>query len=56
MQKCDVTNKSGYESLLKIYRETDQSQEKVRVIGQPIHILYFHYMGELKSYDFCLKR
>ncbi|KAJ4757351.1 aminopeptidase M1 [Rhynchospora pubera] len=33
MQKCTVSDKYGYESLLKIYREADQSQEKVRVLG-----------------------
>ncbi|KAJ4748817.1 aminopeptidase M1 [Rhynchospora pubera] len=33
MQKCTLSDKYGYESLLKIYREADQSQEKVRVLG-----------------------
>ncbi|KAL6604594.1 hypothetical protein ACP70R_043021 [Stipagrostis hirtigluma subsp. patula] len=33
MQTVNKTNKGGYESLLKIYRETDLSQEKVRVLG-----------------------
>ncbi|KAF7084371.1 hypothetical protein CFC21_088013 [Triticum aestivum] len=33
MQTVNKSNKSGYESLLKIYRETDLSQEKVRVLG-----------------------
>ncbi|XP_078150268.1 aminopeptidase M1-B-like isoform X1 [Carex rostrata] len=33
MQHCTVSDKSGYESLLKIYQETNQSQEKVRVMG-----------------------
>ncbi|PUZ74699.1 hypothetical protein GQ55_1G086600 [Panicum hallii var. hallii] len=33
MQTVNKSNKTGYESLLKIYRETDLSQEKVRVLG-----------------------
>ncbi|KAL6888903.1 hypothetical protein ACP4OV_009929 [Aristida adscensionis] len=33
MQTVNKSNKAGYESLLKIYRETDLSQEKVRVLG-----------------------
>jgi hypothetical protein len=36
MQTVSKSNKSGYESLLKIYRETDLSQEKVRVLGNLI--------------------
>uniref|UniRef100_A0A0D9VDT6 Aminopeptidase n=1 Tax=Leersia perrieri TaxID=77586 RepID=A0A0D9VDT6_9ORYZ len=33
MQTVNKSNKAGYESLLKIYRETDLSQEKVRILG-----------------------
>ncbi|RLN08156.1 aminopeptidase M1-A [Panicum miliaceum] len=33
MQTVNKSNKTGYESLLKIYRETDLSQEKVHVLG-----------------------
>jgi hypothetical protein len=33
MQTVNKSNKTGYESLLRIYRETDLSQEKVRVLG-----------------------
>jgi len=33
MQKASASNKSGYEALLKVYRETDLSQEKGRIIG-----------------------
>ncbi|KAJ6808349.1 aminopeptidase M1-like [Iris pallida] len=33
MQTVTISNKSGYESLLRIYRETDESQEKVRILG-----------------------
>jgi puromycin-sensitive aminopeptidase len=28
------SNKASYESLLRIYRESDLSQEKVRVLGK----------------------
>ncbi|KAH9616430.1 hypothetical protein KSS87_016451 [Heliosperma pusillum] len=34
MQKVNESNKSGYEAVLKVYRETDLSQEKVRIIGK----------------------
>ncbi|XP_072959733.1 aminopeptidase M1-A-like isoform X2 [Typha angustifolia] len=33
MQTVNSSNKVGYESLLRIYRETDLSQEKVRVLS-----------------------
>ena len=33
MQKASKSNRSGYESLLKVYRETDLSQEKTRILG-----------------------
>jgi len=33
MQKVTASNKSGYDALLKVYRETDLSQEKGRIIG-----------------------
>ncbi|KAL1552325.1 AP-1 complex subunit mu-1-like [Salvia divinorum] len=33
MQGVNKSNKSGYESLLRIYRETDLSQEKTRILG-----------------------
>ncbi|KAA0064519.1 aminopeptidase M1-like [Cucumis melo var. makuwa] len=32
MQKVNASNKSGYESLLRIYRESDLSQEKTRIL------------------------
>ncbi|XP_058086693.1 aminopeptidase M1-like isoform X1 [Magnolia sinica] len=32
MQTVTTSNRSGYESLLKVYRETDLSQEKVRIL------------------------
>lgn len=33
MQGASKSNRSGYESLLKVYRETDLSQEKTRILG-----------------------
>lgn len=33
MQTVTATNKSGYDSLLRVYKETDLSQEKVRILG-----------------------
>jgi len=33
MQRANKSDKSGYESLLKVYRETDLSQEKTRILG-----------------------
>lgn len=32
MQSVTISNRSGYDSLLRIYRETDQSEERVRVL------------------------
>ncbi|KAJ0977914.1 hypothetical protein J5N97_013388 [Dioscorea zingiberensis] len=33
MQTVNASNKLGYESLLRVYQETDLSQEKVRILG-----------------------
>jgi len=33
MQSVTVSNRSGYDSLLRIYRETDQSEERVRILS-----------------------
>ncbi|ERN06883.1 hypothetical protein AMTR_s00005p00250950 [Amborella trichopoda] len=33
MQRVSTSNRSGYESLLRIYRETDLSQEKSRILS-----------------------
>ncbi|XP_061374887.1 aminopeptidase M1 [Gastrolobium bilobum] len=33
MQRASKSNQVGYESLLKVYRETDLSQEKTRILG-----------------------
>lgn len=42
MQTVSKSNKSGYESLLRIYRETDLSQEKVRVLGKSMFFFFFY--------------
>ncbi|KAI5385389.1 AP-1 complex subunit mu-1-like [Lathyrus oleraceus] len=36
MKRATKSNRSGYESLLKLYRETDLSQEKTRILGNEI--------------------
>lgn len=33
MQKASASDRSGYESLLRVYRETDLSQEKTRILS-----------------------
>jgi hypothetical protein len=33
MKRASKSNRPGYESLLKVYRETDLSQEKTRILG-----------------------
>ncbi|XP_056167082.1 aminopeptidase M1-like isoform X7 [Syzygium oleosum] len=33
MQTVNASNRSGFESLLRVYRETDSSQEKTRILG-----------------------
>lgn len=33
MQKVSASDRSGYESLLRVYRETDLSQEKTRILS-----------------------
>jgi len=34
MQSVTTTDKAGYESLLMVYRETDVSQERTRVLSK----------------------
>jgi puromycin-sensitive aminopeptidase len=38
MQRVTTTNRVGYESLLRVYRETDLSQEKTRVLSNNISL------------------
>lgn len=60
MQTVSKSNKTGYESLLRVYRETDLSQEKVRVLGSlassPDHdvvreVLNFILSPEVRNQD-----
>ncbi|CAN1217313.1 Aminopeptidase M1 [Linum perenne] len=60
MQRVTVSNKWGYESLLRVYRETDLSQEKTRILGSlascpdpdmVFEILNFLLTPEVRSQD-----
>ncbi|XP_057428135.1 aminopeptidase M1-like [Lotus japonicus] len=60
MQRASKSNRSGYESLLKIYRETDLSQEKTRILGSLgsshdpdliLEVLNFALSSEVRSQD-----
>ncbi|CAO2816653.1 unnamed protein product [Amaranthus hypochondriacus] len=60
MQKVSASNRSGYEALLKVYRECDLSQEKGRIIGSlascpdpevVLEVLNFLLSSEVRSQD-----
>ncbi|GLT97240.1 hypothetical protein SLE2022_148130 [Rubroshorea leprosula] len=60
MQKVNTTNRSGFESLLRVYRETDLSQEKTRILsalascpdeGIVLEVLNFLLSSEVRSQD-----
>ncbi|KAA3457961.1 Npepps [Gossypium australe] len=60
MQTVTSSNRAGFDSLLKIYRETDLSQEKIRILGslpscpdQGIirEVLKFSLSPEVRSQD-----
>eukprot|EP00268_Persea_americana_P036934 TRINITY_DN364_c0_g1_i1.p1 TRINITY_DN364_c0_g1~~TRINITY_DN364_c0_g1_i1.p1 ORF type:complete len:897 (+),score=171.49 TRINITY_DN364_c0_g1_i1:409-3099(+) len=60
MQTGSTSNRSGYESLLKLYRETELSQEKVRILGSlascpdpniVLEVLNFVLTSEVRSQD-----
>ncbi|KAJ4952677.1 hypothetical protein NE237_029509 [Protea cynaroides] len=60
MQHVSTSNRSGYESLLRVYRETDLSQEKGRIIGSlascpdtgiVLEVLNFLLSNEVRSQD-----
>ncbi|PWA60435.1 hypothetical protein CTI12_AA379010 [Artemisia annua] len=60
MKKVTSTNRSGFDSLLKVYRETDLSQEKTRILGalgscsDPdiiLEVLNFLLTPEVRSQD-----
>lgn len=36
MQRASKSNRSGYDFLLKVYRESDLSQEKTRILSNDI--------------------
>ncbi|XVE70868.1 hypothetical protein DITRI_Ditri10aG0105300 [Diplodiscus trichospermus] len=60
MQKVNSSNKAGFESLLRVYRETDLSQEKTRILGSLascpdqdviLEALNFSLSSEVRSQD-----
>ncbi|OAY26889.1 aminopeptidase M1 isoform X1 [Manihot esculenta] len=60
MQRVSTSNRSGYESLLRVYRETDLSQEKTRILGSlascpdpniVLEVLNFVLSSEVRSQD-----
>ncbi|KAL2931478.1 Aminopeptidase M1, partial [Bienertia sinuspersici] len=60
MQKVNASNRSHYEALLKVYRETDLSQEKGRIIRSlascpdpdiVLEVLNFLLFPEVRSQD-----
>ncbi|XP_058786060.1 aminopeptidase M1-like [Vicia villosa] len=60
MRRTTKSNRSGYESLLEVYRETDLSQEKTRILGSLssssdpdliLEALNFMLSSEVRSQD-----
>lgn len=60
MQTVSTSDRSGYESLLRVYRETDLSQEKTRILGAlascpdpdvVLEVLNFILSSEVRSQD-----
>ncbi|KAL3497457.1 hypothetical protein ACH5RR_040189 [Cinchona calisaya] len=60
MQSVTKSNRSGYDSLLKVYKESDLSQEKTRILGSLgscedpdiiLEILNFLLSSEVRSQD-----
>lgn len=60
MQTVNASNRSGFESLLRVYRETDLSQEKTRILGSLascpdpniiLEVLNFILSPEVRSQD-----
>ncbi|GLT72771.1 hypothetical protein SLA2020_446750 [Shorea laevis] len=60
MQRVSTSNRLGYESLLRVYRETDLSQEKTRILGSLascpdpniiLEVLNFLLSSEVRSQD-----
>lgn len=46
MQTVNASNRTGYESLLRIYRETDLSQEKTRILSNHTSFFIFWSSNE----------
>ncbi|KAK8660804.1 hypothetical protein V6N13_051713 [Hibiscus sabdariffa] len=60
MQVATSSNRAGFESLLRVYRETDLSQEKIRILGSlpscpdpaiVLDVLKFSLSPEVRSQD-----
>ncbi|KAM1021915.1 hypothetical protein ACFX2J_042746 [Malus domestica] len=60
MQRTSVSDRSGYESLVRVYRESDLSQEKTRILGSlascpdpniTLEVLHFILTPEVRSQD-----
>ncbi|GMI94982.1 AMINOPEPTIDASE M1, aminopeptidase M1 [Hibiscus trionum] len=60
MQSVTSSNRAGFESLLRVYRETDLSQEKIRILGSlpscpdpaiVLEVLKFSLSPEVRSQD-----
>ncbi|WCJ29383.1 aminopeptidase M1 [Euphorbia peplus] len=60
MRKASASDRTGYESLLRVYRETDLSQEKTRILGSlgscpdpniVLEVLNFVLSSEVRSQD-----
>ncbi|ONI33138.1 hypothetical protein PRUPE_1G408000 [Prunus persica] len=60
MRRVSTSNRSGYESLLRVYRETDLSQEKNRILSSlascpdpiiTLEVLNFLLTSEVRSQD-----
>ncbi|KAM7510796.1 hypothetical protein LguiB_009671 [Lonicera macranthoides] len=63
MQNASTSNRVGYESLLRVYRETDLSQEKTRILGSLascpdpniiLEVLNFLLSSEVRNQDAVL--
>ncbi|XP_065849192.1 aminopeptidase M1 [Euphorbia lathyris] len=60
MRKASASDRAGYESLLRLYRDTDLSQEKTRILGSlgscpdpniVLEVLNFVLSSEVRSQD-----
>lgn len=51
MQRVTQSNRAGYDSLLRVYRESDQSEERNRVLGNIDFVYYFPHVEHLSLLD-----